>query len=372
MNKQFDELIAKHLKGTLQEDEKQLLAMLLKVPENQFYLASKIDEQFLDESLEEVGDEKMGNQIFQGIQQELKEVIPHQSIEQPEGVVQMTWYRKKIIRLIAVAASIILVIGLGIVLFNNKHDEQSIAVQNNKRLDSVAGILHHEVNTTGKQKRIQLPDGSLILLANKSEITYREPFTNKRDITLIGKAYFKVAKDKTRPFTVFSGAISTTALGTEFTVTAFEKSNQITVRLYEGKVVVKAVDKGDKKLRNEVYLLPGQAFVYGSNSAVKKFKVNKAAPEAIINDELSNDNPSIPQDAKGSWYMFNNETLGGVLDQLSAMYNVQIVYKKKDVENIYFTGKYNQSDSIENILNDIAILHNLTITSKGNEFIVSK
>jgi len=64
--------------------------------------------------------------------------------------------------------------------------------------------------------------------------------------------------------------------------------------------------------------------------------------------------------------------LGDVLDQLSAMYNVQIVYNKKDVENIYFTGKYNQSDSLGNILRDIAILHNLTITRKENGFIVSK
>jgi ferric-dicitrate binding protein FerR (iron transport regulator) len=275
--------------------------------------------------------------------------------------------------LIAVAASIILVIGLGIALFNNQSGEQSLSVQNNnKRADSTMFIVRHEVNTTGKQKRIQLEDGSLIVLADKSEITYREPFTNKRNINLIGKAYFKVAKDKTKPFTVFSGAISTTALGTEFTVTAFEKANQITVRLYEGKVVVEALNKGDKKLKNDVYLLPGQAFVYGKNSAVRTFKVNKAAPEAIINDEQSNDNPSIPQDIKGSWYMFNNQTLGDVFDQLSAMYNVQIVYRKKDVEHIYFTGKYNQSDSIESILNDIAILHKLTITREGNEFIVSK
>jgi ferric-dicitrate binding protein FerR (iron transport regulator) len=196
----------------------------------------------------------------------------------------------------------------------------SVAVQTRDRqADSTLAFMHHEVNTSGKEKRVQLPDGSLIVLADKSEIGYREPFRDKRDITLRGKAYFKVAKDKTRPFTVISGVVSTTALGTEFTVTAFENTSQIIVRLYEGKVVIKPVEKGNLKLRKEVYLLPGQQFVYGGKS-VTKMKMapsTEATPEELLVRELPLDNPSIPQDNEGSWYMFNNQSLDQVFDQLA-------------------------------------------------------
>src|SRR4051812_21468307 len=99
-------------------------------------------------------------------------------------------------RRIAVVASVILVIGL-VWMFLGK-DKPGNAIVNNseKKGDSSVFVVQHEVNTSGTEKNIELPDGSLIVLASKSEITYREPFTYKRDITLTGKAFFKVAKDK--------------------------------------------------------------------------------------------------------------------------------------------------------------------------------
>jgi hypothetical protein len=54
------------------------------------------------------------------------------------------------------------------------------------------------------------------------------------------------------------------------------------------------------------------------------------------------------------------------------MFNAKIVYDKKEIQNIYFTGKYNGSFSLENILKEIATLHNLTITRKDNTYIISK
>ncbi|WP_188133946.1 FecR domain-containing protein [Chitinophaga sp. CF418] len=276
---------------------------------------------------------------------------------------------------IAIAASVLLVIGLGWKFFINNKRDVPVAQHTEKKTDSLAFVVRHEVNTTGREKRIQLADGSLIILANNSEIAYREPFTEKRDITLIGKAYFKVAHDKRRPFTVISGDISTTAVGTEFTVTAFGSSKKVVVRLYEGKVVVKPVDKLNKKMKGDVYLLPGQLFVYDSQAAgkVKSFKLNRnVAPEQIINEELSHDEPSLPENTGGSWYQFNNQLLAEVFDQLSQIFNVPIVYDKKDIQNIYFTAKYNRTDSLENILKEIAILHNLSVTKKDNAFIISK
>ncbi|MEV4881635.1 FecR domain-containing protein [Chitinophaga ginsengisegetis] len=275
---------------------------------------------------------------------------------------------------VAVAASVLLVIGLSWMFFSNKKQDLPVVQHTGGKADSLMLVMRHEVNTTGKEKRIQLADGSLIVLASSSAVTYRESFTDRRDITLTGKAYFKVAPDKAKPFTVISGDISITALGTEFTVTSFANSTNVIVRLYKGKVVVKRVDKSNRKMNEDVYLLPGQSFVYGSRTAnVKTFKLNNhAVPEQIINDELSDDKPSLPGNTEGSWYQFNNQLLPEVFDHLSQMFNVPIVYKKKDIQNIYFTAKYNRTDSLESILKEIAILHNLTITKKDSAFIISK
>ncbi|MEI6945744.1 FecR domain-containing protein [Paraflavisolibacter sp. H34] len=273
----------------------------------------------------------------------------------------------------AIAASVLLVIGLAWKAAVQPKEAAPVVVTAPETPASPVAE-RHEVNTTGREKRLSLADGSLVVLAHQSEITYREPFTGKRDIYLKGKAFFRVAKDKTRPFTVTSGAIATTALGTEFTVTAFENAPRIIVRLYEGKVVVKAVDRNNRKLKKEVYLLPGQAFVYGSRTTgVKAFSgASGTAPEAILSEEASRDNPSLPQNAEGTWYMFNNQSLAMVLEQLEKMYQVEIEYNRQDVQNIYFTRKYNSQDSIDGILKEIAILNNLTVTRNNDTFVISK
>ena len=186
----------------------------------------------------------------------------------------------------AVAVCVLLTIGLVWVFLIREKQATAILNNSNKNADRSTAIVRQEVNTTGREKKIQLPDGTLIVLANKSAITYLTPFTARRNVTLTGKAWFKVAKDKLHPFMVRSGEISTTALGTDFSVTAFEGTDSITVRLYEGKVVVKAADKAVNTMKKEVYLLPGQEFVYdGQTGNIRSFILKQTtAPELLINE----------------------------------------------------------------------------------------
>ncbi len=284
--------------------------------------------------------------------------------------------RIKLIRNIAAAAAVLLLLLSGWKYFSgsNVNLQQPVAVMG-KTGDSVVVVTRHETNYSGKDKTIQLEDGSLVILANRSEIVYQLPFTKARNISVIGKAFFKVAKDKTRPFIVTSGAITTTALGTQFTVAAIRGSGHVIVRLYEGKVVIKPVSKANRYLKQEVYLLPGQEFVYGGQALAKKqvFKIGStSAPEQIMMQESVADNPSVPQNSKGSWFQFNNRPVSEVFDQLAEIYKVEIVYEKKDVENIYFIGKYNSSDSVETILKRIGTLNHLSITKNGSAFIINK
>jgi ferric-dicitrate binding protein FerR (iron transport regulator) len=281
---------------------------------------------------------------------------------QPRSVVYRRWRR------VAVAAAVVLVVGAGWAYFLKGDRQQAVVSTTEKKKDSILTVVQREVNTTGKEKRITLADGSVIVLFNNSEITYKKPFT-KRDISLSGKALFRIAKDATRPFTVASGAITTTALGTEFTVTAYNHHKQLLVRLYNGRVVIKPVEKGNSLMKKDVYLSPGQEFVYGPDGTLVRTFGNQQQREN--KDQIATtDNPSLPVNTKGTWHMYNNQPLSQVLDHLSAMYGVTIVYEEKDVHQKYFVGQFKTTDSIATILKLITKANKLKYTREDNIYII--
>ena len=283
----------------------------------------------------------------------------------------------KLVVSIAVAASVLLIVSLGWkFLTNNKAENSNVVVVENKLKDSAVAVLRHEINITGKPKRVELEDGTVIILENKSDVSFFEPFEkNKRQVTLRGKANFSVAKDKTRPFTVYSDAITTTALGTVFDVTSYTQSKTITVRLYEGKVVIKSVITAPKKMKQDVFLSPGYEMIYNKATAatsVQKFRKVTVTDTTLQNIEVINpDNLNIPRKS-GSWYMFNNQPLSQVFDQLKEMYKVEIIYNKKEIQKLYFIGQFNKADSLEIILDQIAKANDLKLTKSNNTFTISK
>jgi transmembrane sensor len=307
-NNQYDELLVRYLFNEERAGEKAFVENWLNTSEENQRYFNRLKKTWqltaIKQDLTYITDEANLEEKWDRLEQNIKD----EEIEVESQTRQSVVYRMLIAT--TVAASLLLVIGLGWKLFINNKRALPVVQHTEKKKDSLAFVVRHESNTTGKEKRIPLADGSLIVLANNSEVNFREPFTDKRDIILIGKAYFKVAHDKTRPFTVTSGDLSTTALGTEFTITGYRNTNHIIIRLYEGKVVIKATEKTNKRMKNDVYLLPGQEFVYGGNTAVKTFTVNKkGAPEQIMQQEGTGDNPSLPETADRPYFMFNNQLM---------------------------------------------------------------
>lgn len=88
----------------------------------------------------------------------------------------------------------------------------------------------------GEQRQVELPDGSVALLNTNSAIGM--DFTaNKRRIALLrGEAYFTVAKNPERPFTVLSRDRLTRAVGTAFAVR--DDHGEVSVTVTEGRVAV--------------------------------------------------------------------------------------------------------------------------------------
>lgn len=281
------------------------------------------------------------------------------------------------VRALAVAASLLLVLGIGWRMLNSKEVKNSaIEYKSRSVKDSRELITRNEVNVSGVTRRFLLRDGTEVTLWDESIVSFSDPFSaDKRDIDLKGKAGFKVAKDKTRPFKVLSGDITTTALGTEFIVTNFATEQTITVHLIEGKVMVNSAENAKIKLKKPVYLLSGQELLYNKQTAdviVRKIRKSTSSGELATEQNLITEDPSVPENSKGSWYMFNNQSLPQIFDQLEQMFGEEILYNKKDMAKLYFIGKFDRTDSLEFILKNITTINNLTLKKKNNKFLIHK
>lgn len=107
----------------------------------------------------------------------------------------------------------------------------------------------------GEKRRIELPDGSIATLGPESAIAldYRE---DRRTVGLLaGMSFFEVASDAGRPFSVLSGSLSATALGTAFDVS--DDGGILTVSVDHGLVDVRLADPalaGGEKLGDGQWL----------------------------------------------------------------------------------------------------------------------
>ena len=124
---------------------------------------------------------------------------------------QIHWYKP----LLKIAAMVVFILGFSFFFFKNKDTT---------------------VNTLVSQKEeIELPDASTVVVNAKSQIVYNEKkWYTKREINLMGEAFFKVKKGS--QFDVISSGGTITVLGTQFNVKSRENFFEVTC--YEGLVKV--------------------------------------------------------------------------------------------------------------------------------------
>lgn len=253
---------------------------------------------------------------------------------------------------------------------NHRH---SLAGKLQKDTTQLAAVQHKVLhNISEKEMIVALMDGSVIKLQSHSELRFDEPFqNNRRDIALIGKAFFKVAKDKTKPFIVTAGGLSTTALGTSFWVDENKRLHKINVRLLTGKVVIAKVQGWGIKNFKPVYLNPGQELKFetiGEKYLVQNFGLKNEGLENKNNNRL-NKKLNANSDEK---IVFNNTPLSEVFKTLEKEYKISISFNKEDCSKITFTGNYKITDSLEDILQTISLLNNLKIERTGSGFSIKK
>ncbi len=223
-------------------------------------------------------------------------------------------------------------------------------------------------NSTNEAMDVMLEDSSLVTLFPAGELRYRTGFTpGKREVYLEGSAMFNVQHAENNPFTVFSNGLATTVLGTTFKVTGAKETHHTSIYLYKGKVVVKSANPEQVKLNKDYYLQPGDVFRYDHQRGLAALDQPK---HPVVNTTATTTNT--PDAMVSNWYMFENQELAQVLDQLSAIWNVPIHYNPADLQGLNFIGKIERTDTLANVLKDIALLNNLTVVNNGKNYSIKK
>jgi transmembrane sensor len=150
-------------------------------------------------------------------------------------------------RLPAVAASALLVIGVGSMtltgLLVGGHESPVQAFRTG----------------TGQRSTITLPDGSIVTLDSATAMRFND-LPGERHVELLGgRAFFKVAKNRSRPFTVTAAGKRVLAVGTAFEVSM--DGGEVAVVLAEGEVRVEET----RNVGNGTDMTPGRQLVIAKN-----------------------------------------------------------------------------------------------------------
>ncbi|MDH5474564.1 MAG: FecR domain-containing protein [Cyclobacteriaceae bacterium] len=186
--------------------------------------------------------------------------------------------------------------------------------------------------TKGQKSTIMLSDGSKVILNAGSKLQYFRNFTDStRNIELIGEAFFQVAKDKSRPFTVTTGTTKTTALGTSFNINS--RSSVHKISLATGKVEV------NTDLSENVFTLtPGEALNVNTDSGfAHQFQFD-------MEKELS---------WKDGVLYFDDTKLQEIITTLEYWYDVKIEVANKNLLSKKYTGRFENS-SLKHVLESMS------------------
>ena len=183
----------------------------------------------------------------------------------------------------------------------------------------------------GGEYFLTLADGTEVWLNAETEIRYPVQFTgDKRVVYLDGEAYFTVAPDKNKPFTVVSTHASVSVLGTQFNFRAYPDERDVQTTLVSGSVIMQS-----EKYKQQIKLVPGEQGVLEKNSAkLMKQEVNTYLYTAW----------------KDGRFAFRDARLEDLFNILARWYDLSVFYHSPEAKHIRFTGDLNKTDDFKSIL----------------------
>ena len=177
-------------------------------------------------------------------------------------------------------------------------------------------------NTNQKAIILKLDDGSTVSLEKNSQVNYPQKFTgDKREVFLIGEAFFEVEKNPAKPFLVYANGTVTKVLGTSFRIKAYKDDPQVTVSVRTGKVTVY-----EKSAFDAAILRGGHGEVAGMVVTPNQKVVFDCAAESLKKGIVEQPQPIVPTHSAAYSLVFEDTPASVVLKKLSEYYGIPIQF----------------------------------------------
>lgn len=254
--------------------------------------------------------------------------------------------------LIAIAASLLLLVSLGINII-------SLSKRENNVYADIEGMFNEVSSPLGSRTRVILPDSTLVWLNAGSKMKYPMDFMRgDRRIALTGEAYFEVKKNPGKKFIVNTSDISIHVLGTKFNVKAYPDEETIKTTLVEGSISILNL-KGNRKDK-ETLLNPNQTAIYykeakteavSEDTKIETIKSLAQQHAVQIENEI---NTVLYTSWKDNKWVIEGMNLGDLSRELERRYNVNIRFMDESIRTYRFNGII-ANENIEQILEIIKV-----------------
>ena len=172
----------------------------------------------------------------------------------------------------------------------------------------------------GGEYFIELSDGTKIWINSDSKLKYPVEFMGqRRNIELIGEAYFEVAYNSEKPFIVTSGTQRVEVLGTSFNISSYEPDDFIMTTLVEGQVKV----ENSLNEQNSTHLKPNQQSILDKKiGLIESKKVN-------VDEYVA---------WQSGWFRFNDKPISQIMVALARWYDLEVQFENENISNKHLRG----------------------------------
>lgn len=200
--------------------------------------------------------------------------------------------------------------------------------------------------TSGRPLELGLPDGSLIVLQDGSELSYPDPFEESatRWVEISGEAYFKVAPDARKPFQVRTAYATVEVLGTAFNVRALPGEPEVEVTVESGLVQLSSSAAPDNKLQ----LQAGERGLCNPEGDLRKAPDTEVNAISWLTDKLRFRNTPLPQ----------------AIEALCRHYGIAIEMEKESLKACTYTGSFEKT-ALRDVLQTLELTFGARMISQG-------
>lgn len=350
----FYKLLLKKISGALTEEEKLLLADLLKAYpefsesyETVQWLWNEADVTSLQRSPER--SKRLLERNLQRLEQE--ELLAGGTTLPPAGPVKK---RKR--RYFMYGAGILALAACLVLLFIRPPQQDEAAAE--KRYPNMV------ITRPGSRTKLILPDGTTVWLNASSKLTYGDDFMQKeRRVQLDGEAFFEVVKNEGKPFIINTAVMDVRVLGTSLNVKSYPGEKKAETVLIRGKIEVQV-----KRRPQERYLL--SSYEKLSIASVSTPGIQPQKELSISSVAPAGKDSTI---AETAWVenqlMFTGEPLAELAVRMERWFGMRITVTGERLQTFRMTGSF-KNDSPEEALKAISMITGCKYRLKENTAIL--